>query len=391
MKPINSGTNTEAAAPKAPEAPKAPAAPKMHSPKMHSPKAASSAQAATPTKPAGAGAFKQPSMTKAGIDEKKPENVLDYSKINPKPHRDEPSNVLDYSKIKSATKPFAMDEKAKALKSKIFKKQSIQKADASMISSNISLASEIGKKQGVPEGVDPDKHERCVKEVKAKGRSKSSAFAICNASMSKSETTQEIRELIKKEIYSPFIPKFTKWDSFAKTFPEFVKNDILLLSKAIVSLGTPESVQLAKAVAVFALPLTDKKNKAPETLKTSPEKTSKMDGVVNPGLPVPGSPRPAIETPVFSSQPALIRSSASDIKDMIKEDWSPKFYQKKEISAYSNPLNPEQSVDSDSKEQDHKEFPEEEHDPRMIHGRDEYTSIHGSKVVIANRKKNKQK
>lgn len=37
------------------------------------------------------------------------------------------------------------------------------------------------KKQGVPEEANPEVHERCVKEVKQKGHSKSSSFAICNA------------------------------------------------------------------------------------------------------------------------------------------------------------------------------------------------------------------
>lgn len=48
----------------------------------------------------------------------------------------------------------------------------------------------IEKKQGVPEGADPETHERCVKKVKAKGHDKGSAFAICNeakAGMKKSE------------------------------------------------------------------------------------------------------------------------------------------------------------------------------------------------------------
>jgi len=38
------------------------------------------------------------------------------------------------------------------------------------------------KKQGVPEGADPEVHERCIKDVKNQGKDKSSAFAICNAS-----------------------------------------------------------------------------------------------------------------------------------------------------------------------------------------------------------------
>jgi hypothetical protein len=45
----------------------------------------------------------------------------------------------------------------------------------------IKEKAKLGKAQGVPEGADPATHERCVKEVKAKGHDKASAFAICNA------------------------------------------------------------------------------------------------------------------------------------------------------------------------------------------------------------------
>ena len=48
-----------------------------------------------------------------------------------------------------------------------------------------SLGERLEKKQGVPKGVDPAKHERCVLDVKADGKDKSSAYAICNASMNK--------------------------------------------------------------------------------------------------------------------------------------------------------------------------------------------------------------
>ena len=56
---------------------------------------------------------------------------------------------------------------------------------------------DLEKKQGVPEGVDPAKHERCVMDVKADGKDKSSAYAICNSSMNKSEIELEIDELSK--------------------------------------------------------------------------------------------------------------------------------------------------------------------------------------------------
>lgn len=44
-------------------------------------------------------------------------------------------------------------------------------------------------KKRAPKGVDPAKHERCVKEVKEQGRGVGSAHAICTASMKKSEET----------------------------------------------------------------------------------------------------------------------------------------------------------------------------------------------------------
>ena len=55
------------------------------------------------------------------------------------------------------------------------------------------------KKQGVPEGADPETHERCVKKVKQQGHDKGSAFAICNeakAGMKKSEDF--IKDIMQK-------------------------------------------------------------------------------------------------------------------------------------------------------------------------------------------------
>ena len=42
----------------------------------------------------------------------------------------------------------------------------------------------LNKKQGVPKGVDPAKHERCVREVKKQG-GKYNPYAVCNASLKK--------------------------------------------------------------------------------------------------------------------------------------------------------------------------------------------------------------
>lgn len=44
-----------------------------------------------------------------------------------------------------------------------------------------SITEDLQKKQGIPAGANPAKVESCVKQVKAQGHDKSSAFAICNA------------------------------------------------------------------------------------------------------------------------------------------------------------------------------------------------------------------
>lgn len=52
---------------------------------------------------------------------------------------------------------------------------------------SMTKSEKLAKKQGVPEGVDPEKHEDCVHDVKAEGHGKVSAIKICNASMQKGE------------------------------------------------------------------------------------------------------------------------------------------------------------------------------------------------------------
>ena len=84
---------------------------------------------------------------------------------------------------------------------------------------------DLEKKQGVPEGVDPAKHERCVLDVKADGKDKSSAYAICNASMNKSEIELEIDEL-------------------SKTMEFATMNPVEEIKKAVMELG-PEGVRKA--------------------------------------------------------------------------------------------------------------------------------------------------
>ena len=75
---------------------------------------------------------------------------------------------------KSLETLFYMKQLAEEGRLKPKQKRNMRKADE-----------DLEKKQGVPKGVDPAKHERCVMDVKADGKDKSSAYAICNASMNK--------------------------------------------------------------------------------------------------------------------------------------------------------------------------------------------------------------
>ena len=55
----------------------------------------------------------------------------------------------------------------------------------------------IVKKQGVPKGADPEVHEKCVKDVKAQGKSKKSAYKICNAAGAGTKKSEEDNGLSK--------------------------------------------------------------------------------------------------------------------------------------------------------------------------------------------------
>lgn len=59
------------------------------------------------------------------------------------------------------------------------------------------------KKMGVPKGVDPEKQERCVKDVKKEGAGKN-PYAICNASMKKGEDCMDKEKMmdLKKKVKS---------------------------------------------------------------------------------------------------------------------------------------------------------------------------------------------
>lgn len=69
----------------------------------------------------------------------------------------------------------------------------------------------IAKKQGAPEGVDPAKQEKCVKEVK-KDPKIDNPYAVCNASMKKGEKLRKYME--KKELRKGCVKKSNKLSKF---------------------------------------------------------------------------------------------------------------------------------------------------------------------------------
>lgn len=98
---------------------------------------------------------------------------------------------MEHTSSKDVAKEIAMDHLTedpdyyKKLKT-IEKASLLTRMQKAYIDPHSPSTEDLQKKQGVPKGVDPAKHERCVKEVKAKGHDKSSAYAICNASVKKS-------------------------------------------------------------------------------------------------------------------------------------------------------------------------------------------------------------
>ena len=119
------------------------------------------------------------------------------------------------------------------------------------------------KKQGVPKGVDPAKHERCVMDVKADGKDKSSAFAICNASMNKSEVDLEIEEMAKTMEFSTMDPIQEIKKAISELGPEGLK-------KALPNM-TEENKELLNSVL-------EDMNKSHKLPLTAPKKLVNVGG-----------------------------------------------------------------------------------------------------------------
>ena len=106
------------------------------------------------------------------------------------PNYDRPSNTAHLDLDKSLDTLFYMKQLAEEGRLKPKNKRNVRKGE------------KLEKKQGVPKGVDPAKHERCVMDVKASGKDKSSAFAICNSSMNKAdEDMEKVLPLAGKTIF----------------------------------------------------------------------------------------------------------------------------------------------------------------------------------------------
>lgn len=147
---------------------------------------------------------------------------------------------MEHTKDKAKAKEIAMDHLSEDKdyykdwdkKEKILFQPKVKKSIDNLIDEFLNKADEdIKKKQGVPKGVDPAKHERCVKEVKKQGKDKSSAYAICNSSIKKSEELN--MSDINKEI-----------DEMSETMEKSTKDPKDLLKSTIIKLG-PEGIKKA--------------------------------------------------------------------------------------------------------------------------------------------------
>lgn len=229
------------------------------------------------------------------IKQQKNPTTLDYSKINAKPEQPEP-HVLDYKEMQTkkpwsgaADKKVAVNQKLQteanmpavdALKAKRMfrqkylgekvKKQETPPVSQPPLSSagsqsnvakfNAGMNNQPGlidtvssifkdekeamqKKQGVPTGVSPEKHESCVKDVKAKGHGKVSAIKICNASMTKEEATMKLkqvagkktkmiskseRDFIKEDLARPYVPFLNDIDALVKKEFKPLEEELIL-------------------------------------------------------------------------------------------------------------------------------------------------------------------
>lgn len=107
--------------------------------------------------------------------------------------------------------------------------------DALATSDMESDKKKLKKKQGVPKGVDPAKHERCVRDVKKQPGVKN-PYAICNASLKKGNSeffTKGMTETLDKlQILYPDNSRSELWetlkDRLSTKYPEFEKAGIRL-------------------------------------------------------------------------------------------------------------------------------------------------------------------
>lgn len=107
------------------------------------------------------------------------------------------SEKMAKNEKKDAMKSKSSDKEEKDMKKKDKKEEAMKMEDKKMEKGDLE------KKQGVPEGADAATHERCVRDLKKKGHSKASAYAICNAAgagMKKAESQEEVKneEIIEK-------------------------------------------------------------------------------------------------------------------------------------------------------------------------------------------------
>lgn len=151
--------------------------------KMVKPEAATIAHQGSPTDGWEGQVIKAKSDVKSKMDPGTEDK--DLEKI-PEPENAEQANSKKKDSMKKSDEGKETSKKLKEMESQDGGKKKPKKDDKDMEKGKDMEKCGDGmyKKMGVPEGVDADKQERCVKKVKKEGKGKN-PYAICNASMKK--------------------------------------------------------------------------------------------------------------------------------------------------------------------------------------------------------------
>lgn len=196
----------------------------------------------------------------------------------------------------------------------------------------MSKKESLKKKQGVPKGVDPAKHERCVRQVKRKDVK--NPYAVCNASLQKSwkeeidkiskrtlnkalnkesNMTTKSKEDVKKELVKSLTEKF-EGKEITKEVKEELKKELEKALKA--GYDAPEQAPEDTHEVDPGAPLqesTEEKAQDETTVETKSEENEEEDQEAQSEPNFGGLFKP------YSLGPSLKQTPAGNVVDGIKQ------------------------------------------------------------------------